>query len=79
MASTPAKKPTTKKPTTKKPSAKAPSAKAPKQANNSARAARRRPPTHDAIEKRAYELSLQDGTGDTVSHWLQAERELSGS
>jgi hypothetical protein len=35
----------------------------------------------EAIAKRAYELSLADGDGDYVAHWLQlqAERELSAS
>jgi hypothetical protein len=69
VASTPAKKPTTNKA----------GAKAPKKATTNGRSSRRRPPTREAIEKRAYELSLQDGTGDTVSHWLQAEQELKGS
>jgi Protein of unknown function (DUF2934) len=43
------------------------------------RTRRRRAPTHDAIAQRAYELYLKQGGGDHVSHWLQAERELSGS
>jgi hypothetical protein len=66
---TPAKKPTTKKA----------SAKAPKKAAANGRSPRRRPPTREAIEKRAYELSLEDASGDAVSHWLQAEQELKGS
>jgi hypothetical protein len=38
---------------------------------------RRRPaPSHEAIAARAYELYLDRGDGDEVSHWLQAEREL---
>lgn len=44
------------------------------------RASRQRAPTHAAIAKRAYELSLADGGGgDELSHWLQAERELTQS
>jgi hypothetical protein len=33
-------------------------------------------PTHDAIAHRAYEISLTEPTGDTVSDWLKAEQEL---
>jgi hypothetical protein len=66
VASTPAKKPTTKKASTKK-------------ATTSGRAPRKSAPTHDAISKRAYELSQEDGGRDSVDHWLQAERELKGS
>jgi hypothetical protein len=43
------------------------------------RAARRPAPTHEAIAIRAYELSQAGAGGDEVSHWLQAERELSPS
>ena len=47
------------------------------------RVSRQRSPTHAAIAKRAYELSLADGGGggggDELSHWLQAERELTQS
>ena len=45
------------------------------------RASRQRAPTHAAIAKRAYALSLADGRGggDELSHWLQAERELTQS
>ena len=44
------------------------------------RASRQRAPTHAAIAKRAYALSLADGGGgDELSHWLQAERELTQS
>jgi len=32
-----------------------------------------------SFAKRAYELSEIGGGGDDVSHWLQAERELTGS
>jgi hypothetical protein len=32
--------------------------------------------SHDQIAFRAYELFLQEGGGDDVSHWLRAEREL---
>jgi hypothetical protein len=74
VASTPNK--SSKKPATKKAPAKEKvAAKAPAKS----RASRRRAPSHEAIAKRAYELSLADGGGDDVSHWLQAERELSGS
>ena len=31
--------------------------------------------THDAIERRAYELHLE-GFGDPLANWLRAEREL---
>jgi hypothetical protein len=31
--------------------------------------------THDAIERRAYELHLE-GSGDPLANWLRAEREL---
>jgi hypothetical protein len=61
-----------------KAAAKAP-AKAPaKETAPKARAPQRKaePPTHEAIATRAYELSLADSTGDQMSHWLQAEREL---
>ncbi len=71
MASTPAKKTTTKTKSNK--------ANAPKQATPKPRASRRRAPTHQAIAKRAYELSLEDRSGDSVAHWLEAERELTGS
>jgi hypothetical protein len=33
-------------------------------------------PSRDAIAVRAYELYLDQAEGDEVSHWLQAEREL---
>jgi hypothetical protein len=33
-------------------------------------------PTHDDIERRAYEISQSTGNGDPVGHWLVAEREL---
>ena len=71
-----------KKPTTKKAAAKE---KAPVKQTAAAkqtakpRASRRRAPTHEAIARRAHELSLGDSGGDDASHWLQAERELSGS
>jgi hypothetical protein len=39
----------------------------------------RRVPTQEAIAKRAYELYLVQGGGDPVSHWLEAERDLSAS
>jgi hypothetical protein len=31
--------------------------------------------THEAIERRAYELHLE-GFGDPLANWLRAEREL---
>jgi hypothetical protein len=46
------------------------------------RVSRQRSPTQAAIAKRAYELSLADdggGGGNELSHWLQAERELTKS
>jgi hypothetical protein len=33
-------------------------------------------PTHDAIAHRAYEISLNEPTGDAVSDWLKAEHQL---
>ena len=35
-------------------------------------------PTHEQIEARAYELYVERGSvdGDEVSHWLEAEAEL---
>ena len=71
-----------KKPTTKKAAAKE---KAPAKQTAAARqtakprASRGRAPSHEAIAKRAYELSQAEGGGDEVAHWLQAERELTGS
>ena len=38
---------------------------------------RRRAPTHEEIAQRAYLIS-REGGGDELSHWLRAERELSG-
>ena len=70
----PAKKPTTNKAPAKAKAA-AKQAAATKQTAKP-RASRRRAPTHEAIAKRAYELSQAQGGGDEVSHWLQAEREL---
>jgi hypothetical protein len=43
------------------------------------RASRGRAPTPEAIAKRAYELSQGEDGGNEVSHWLQAERELTRS
>lgn len=71
-----------KKPTTKKTAAKqkaAPKQTAAAKQTAKPRASRRRAPTHEAIAKRAYELSRAEGGGDEVSHWLQAERELTSS
>jgi hypothetical protein len=39
-------------------------------------AAKASQPTHDAIADRAYEISLTEPTGDTLSDWLKAEQEL---
>jgi Protein of unknown function (DUF2934) len=64
-----------KKPPTKKAAAKE---KAAAKQTAAARASRGRAPNHEAIAKRAYELSQAEG-GDEVSHWLQAERELTRS
>jgi hypothetical protein len=36
-------------------------------------------PTQEAIAMRAYELYLGRAEGDDVSHWLQAERELTAA
>lgn len=33
-------------------------------------------PTSEQVRLRAYEISLERGDGDEVSHWLEAEREL---
>jgi len=33
-------------------------------------------PTHDDIQRRAYEISQSTGNGDAVGNWLTAEREL---
>jgi hypothetical protein len=34
-------------------------------------------PTHEEIEKRAYELYLESGSdGQSIEHWLMAEEEL---
>jgi Protein of unknown function (DUF2934) len=73
----PAKKPTTKK-TAANEKAPAKQTAAAKQTAKP-RASRRRAPTHEAIAKRAHELSQAQGGGDEVSHWLQAERELTSS
>jgi DUF2934 family protein len=45
-------------------------------ANKPSRAKKRKPPTHEQIEQRAYEISQSSGNGDPVEHWLEAEREL---
>jgi len=34
--------------------------------------------THDAIARRAYEISQSPEAGDEMSNWLRAERELRG-
>jgi hypothetical protein len=65
-----------KKPTTKKAAAKA---KAAAKQTAKPRASRGRAPSHEAIAKRAYELSQAEGGGDEVAQWLQAERELTRS
>jgi hypothetical protein len=33
-------------------------------------------PTHDEIQRRAYEISQSTGNGDPVGNWLEAERQL---
>jgi Protein of unknown function (DUF2934) len=40
-----------------------------------------RNPTHEEIATRAYEIFEERGAiaGDDVSHWLEAEQELSGA
>jgi hypothetical protein len=45
-------------------------------ATKPSRAKKRKQPTHDEIEQRAYEISQSSGNGDPVEHWLAAEREL---
>jgi hypothetical protein len=68
-----------------KPSQKRTTKKAPAKAKTTAtqaakpRASRRQAPSHEAIAKRAYELSQAHAGGDDLSHWLEAERELTGS
>jgi hypothetical protein len=32
--------------------------------------------THDAIERRAYEIYVAEAGGSPFEHWLRAEREL---
>jgi hypothetical protein len=49
---------------TKSPSTKIPKPKQPKA------------PTHDEIQRRAYEISQSTGSGDPVGNWLEAERQL---
>jgi hypothetical protein len=53
--------------------------KAPTKEITKARAPRRRAPTHEAIARRAYELSLAHADGDDVALWLAAERQLTAS
>jgi hypothetical protein len=38
--------------------------------------ANRQSPSYDEISERAYLISLEEGGGDEVENWLQAEREL---
>ena len=59
----------TRKTTETKPSAEPSATKPP-------RAKKRKPPTHEDIERRAYEISQSSGNGDPLEHWLEAEREL---
>jgi hypothetical protein len=33
-------------------------------------------PTHEEIQLRAYEISESTGNGDDVANWLEAERQL---
>jgi hypothetical protein len=37
---------------------------------------KKKPPTHDEIELRAYEIAQSTGNGDPVANWLEAERQL---
>jgi len=42
----------------------------------STKTARRRTPTHDEIQVRAYAISQSRPTGDDMANWLEAERQL---
>jgi replicative superfamily II helicase len=42
----------------------------------STKTAKKKQPTHEAIEVRAYEISQSTGNGDAVANWLEAERQL---
>jgi hypothetical protein len=37
---------------------------------------KRKAPSHDQIQERAYEISQASPTGDDVANWLEAERQL---
>ena len=41
-----------------------------------AKTTKRKAPTHDEIQTRAYEISQRAGVGDDVANWLEAERQL---
>ncbi len=45
-------------------------------ATKPSRAKKGKAPTHEDIERRAYEISQSSGNGDPMEHWLEAEREL---
>ena len=41
-----------------------------------AKRTKRKAPTHDEIQVRAYEISQSSPSSDHVANWLEAEREL---
>jgi len=41
-----------------------------------AKTTKRKAPSHDEIQVRAYEISQASPAGDDVSNWLEAERQL---
>jgi hypothetical protein len=47
-----------------------------KRANSSKPKTRRRKPSHDEINQRAYFIYLHEGACDEVANWLRAEHEL---
>jgi Protein of unknown function (DUF2934) len=44
--------------------------------SESTKTTKKKAPTHEEIELRAYEISESTGNGDTVANWLEAERQL---
>jgi hypothetical protein len=42
----------------------------------STKTTKRKAPTHDEIQARAYEISLSGPRGDDMANWLEAERQL---
>jgi hypothetical protein len=62
--------------TTKTAAKKAAPTKTAKPTASSARATRRRRPSHDKIAERAYFIHIEQGSGDEVGNWLRAEGEL---